>query len=418
MQASNDEPTFNHDLLIHPGDARVAHELYPSLAVVLHHRELIDYFKGFNDRADHAKRKSRKLGTCAILLAGAAIVMAAVEVVISALWPVSGFASLTVGLFAAVCGLSSLAVGASGILFGRRKHEWLINRFMGERIRQYHFQSLIAQLPFIIAMASAGNDKNTIVNVRSKAQVTAEDEKPAETNAVDSFLKDRHRRFIEFQSAFEGEQKEAKFESAVGPDGEDDWWLCESQSTFSVVENQPDLHHFFKAYRRLRLQHQLDFTNFKLKSDYKLFSEMPATQADVLADVSNISFWFIMFVHVCVFIIIMSAAAVWTSDLLSSRPQDFQAGSFAPIVSHTFGGAIIILAVVSLCAHAFGQGLQPEREVERYQQYRSTLKSILEQFDGTDGPTEKIKIMRQTERAAFDEMRNFLVTHRRSSFTM
>lgn len=36
------------------------------------------------------------------------------------------------------------------------KHEWLINRFMGERIRQFHVQSLSAQLPEILAMAGIG----------------------------------------------------------------------------------------------------------------------------------------------------------------------------------------------------------------------------------------------------------------------
>ena len=75
--------------------------------------------------------------------------------------------------------------------------------------------------------------------------------------------------------------------------------------------------------------------------------------------------------------------------------------------------------MVSLCAHAFAQGLQPEREVERYQQYSSAINSILTDFDGTKDATEKIKIMWQMERAAFIEMRNFFITHQeRSSFAM
>jgi hypothetical protein len=80
--------------------------------------------------------------------------------------------------------------------------------------------------------------------------------------------------------------------------------------------------------------------------------------------------------------------------------------------------AIIVIAVVALAARAFQQGLQPEREIERYQQYRSAVQGILEQFDESDLPSQKVMAMRRMERVAFDEMRTFLITNDRSSFAI
>jgi hypothetical protein len=67
---------------------------------------------------------------------------------------------------------------------------------------------------------------------------------------------------------------------------------------------------------------------------------------------------------------------------------------------------------------AVEQGLQPEREIERYQQYRSGVRAILERYDHAVSQNAKIEIMREMERLAFEEMRNFLITNERSRFVM
>jgi hypothetical protein len=73
---------------------------------------------------------------------------------------------------------------------------------------------------------------------------------------------------------------------------------------------------------------------------------------------------------------------------------------------------------MGLVVRAFEQGLQPEREIERYQQYRSAVQSVLERFEKAETVVEKLNSMRQMERVAFDEMRNFLLTSDRSSFVV
>ena len=411
MQASVKKPKFNHDLLIHPADLTTARALYPSLVDALFHPELIEYFKQFDDQAIDAKRKSRKLGTWAILLGGAAIAMAAIDVAIRVLSPGDVPILLIIGLIAAAFGLYSAALGAIGTLFGARKHEWLINRFMGERVRQFHFQSLIAQLPEILAMAGTGKDQEA--KDRSEAEVRDEKDKHVEATATDSFLKDRHRRFVAFQAAFDELPREAKFSVTVGAGGEAGGWLCEPHNKLPALQNQPALQVFIEAYREIRIQHQLDYANYKLTSDPKIFSDMPRRQSELLTNVSKFGIQFVVVVHICVLLIIVIS---FLGRLLFGYQTGLDA---AMVVTGIFAFAIIALAVVSLCAHAFAQGLQPEREVERYQQYGSAINSISADFDAAQDATEKIKIMWQMERAAFIEMRNFLITHHeRSSFAM
>ena len=168
------------------------------------------------------------------------------------------------------------------------------------------------------------------------------------------------------------------------------------------------------AYRQLRINHQLGYANHKLKSDDKIFSNMPLRQAEILENMSKAGIAWLFFIHLSVLIVILFTFGILTVGV----PLDISIPHAAPVISDIFSVAIIVIAVVALSARAFQQGLQPEREIERYQQYRSTVQSILEQFDEADTPSRKIRVMRQMERAAFDEMRNFLQTYDRSSFAM
>jgi hypothetical protein len=256
VSSSATEHKFNDDLLANDEDRKVIHELYPTLEHVLYHPELIHAFRRYNDLADAAKAVSRKWGRWAIVLAAVAISLAAVEIVADrkdAEW------SLVIGAVAAVCGVTSVVIGAFGVLFGSRKREWLHNRFMGERIRQFHFQSFVGLLPEILASLSHDNDRAE--QMREK------------------FESERRIRFLQFQNEFD-RNLDSKFTSLFGPHGEAECWLNDSGHTSPVSECRPELEPFFAAYRHLRIKHQLDFANYKLQSDHKLLSGMPVRRSD------------------------------------------------------------------------------------------------------------------------------------------
>jgi hypothetical protein len=209
----------------------------------------------------------------------------------------------------------------------------------------------------------------------------------------------------QFQDEFHG-KVDSKFTSLIGAHGEADWWLPDSQPAIRVSEHRQDLDSYFSAYRHLRIKHQLDYAYYKLQSDHRIFSAMPLRQAEVLENVSKAGIAWLFLMHVSVLLLI----GVVLLGIVVSDP--------ARVVSVLFNVAIVVIGIAALSARAFQQGLQPEREVERYQQYRSAVQSILDQFDQANTPAQKIEVMRQMERRSFDEMRNFLLTHKRSSFAM
>src|SRR5258705_3904324 len=200
-----DDHKFNDDLLANDGDLDRIKDRYPALVPVLHDPELIAYFAQYNVAAGAAKSKSRISGKWAIVLGAIAIALAAVEI---ASWSLGSHVPkglpLLIGAVAAVCGLCSVGIGALNVLFGARKRDWLHSRFMGERIRQFHFQGLVARLPEIIALLEAEGERATQLQ--------------------DAYQKESRRLLAIFKDRFEG-HVDAKFTSAIGPYGDRHVWL-------------------------------------------------------------------------------------------------------------------------------------------------------------------------------------------------
>jgi hypothetical protein len=181
------------------------------------------------------------------------------------------------------------------------------------------------------------------------------------------------------------------------------WLFAGATKRKPAADMQDDkaLDPIFDAYRELRIVHQLDYTNYKLQDDHRVISAMPRRQAAVITQLIFGSILLLVVMHVGVLVGVL-----------------FHGSIFAAF--HSRGAIVVIiwLALAALAIRAIEQGLQPEREIERYQQYRSGVRAILERYDEATSQIAKIRIMREMERLAFDEMRNFLVTNERSRFVM
>lgn len=79
MAADFDKQKFNDDLLLGQTDREVAARRYPTILHVLDNPELRNYFATFDAPANRAKRSSRTAGFIAIVLAGAALMVAAAD---------------------------------------------------------------------------------------------------------------------------------------------------------------------------------------------------------------------------------------------------------------------------------------------------------------------------------------------------
>jgi hypothetical protein len=155
--ASFDERKFNDDLLMQEADRELAAKKYPSIFHVLDHPELRELFVQFDRPATHAKRTGLKAGLSAIGFGFCALAAAALELLIthSAHDTPAAHAEEWTGIVLAAIsglfGLLSFAIGTMGVLSAGRKRRWLHYRLMTERLRQFHFQTLVLRLPQILA---------------------------------------------------------------------------------------------------------------------------------------------------------------------------------------------------------------------------------------------------------------------------
>jgi hypothetical protein len=392
MPREFDQHKFNDDLLLEQADRDVAARRYPTVFHALDHLELREYFQLFDPSAIRAKRRSRIAGFFAICLGCMALMLAATEhlvdpasdtlpafvvknlpaSVVSLLPNVSRSTSLATAT--SLTAISSIAIAGMGLLFARNKRQWLFQRLMTERIRQFHFQTLVFRLPDI--SASLQDDQ-----------------------ARDDFKAKRQEWFEAFKKRMDG-KLDSEFAEIVRDDPQVDAWLHEERGEPTEIKESQHLAPLFRAYRELRIMHQIDYANCKLVDDQKLFSGSPPRQAAVLRNAGYACIIVLVVIHFLILIGAVSQALFWT-----------QFRSELSVI-------VMIVAFTALGVQTLEQGLQPERETERYQQYNIAIRAIRERYDNARSQADKIRVMQEMERAAFDEMRNFMMTFSKARFVM
>ena len=381
---------------------------------ILNCSEIASYLNQYTTKADRAKMTSTICGFLAIVLGSLAIVLAAIEI-ITELPEILGAsvseaardtqaslqnkacsygnlnrtcAPLAIGFSAAVFGLISMAIASIGLLFGPRKQEWLRNRFRGERIRQFHYQSLIHLLPQIAAYLQDGTKQKQ------------EEFENKQRRLFEKFKRD-------FDNNFESKYSDAsKYGDTSEDSAEEDCWLVPMQpeSLSPIWDHSANLNIFLDEYKRHRIEHQINYVTSKLRDDYKLFSSSPVRQAKILNVIAAAGVAWLLLIHTAALVLV---ALTLVGSLTALGP-----------LSIVFSVAIITIAVVALATRALEQGLQPEREFERYRQFKVKLTSIRKRFTEAKTVDQKVSVMRQMECAAFDELVIFIVTHERDSFAL
>jgi len=352
---------FNDDLLLTDADQILAQERFPEVFHALNFPDLRDIFVRYDAQANRAKHLSRRAGIVAIFLGVVALLGASGTAIYEA--SLGQWWSRAIGGISAFLGIASLLVGSIGALTGQAKQRWLSNRLMTERLRQFQFQMLVCRISEVL-------------------------ESTGDQTARDRFISKRRAWLTEFMLAHQGHLT-ARLRSTLDDDAENDFLLHLPELRRPSTASERSLLQLFSAYRLLRLEHQLQFANYALRTDEAIFSTSCVRQLGILRDVS-LGFIFIVFLaHLAV---ALALAASWRS---------FPALHLA----------IIWLVIGILAVRTVEEGLQPGREVERYAQYRAAILSLLKRFDGAASPSERISVMLETERAAYQEMRGFLKTN-------
>ncbi|MCK5232332.1 MAG: hypothetical protein KAR13_18820, partial [Desulfobulbaceae bacterium] len=342
-----------------------------SVLHVLDHPELRKVFSKYDEPANSAKKRSRLLGFIAIAFGVVALLGASAAPLYH-----GGPWAVVIGSVSALAGILSVLIGWWGLLFSEKKREWLHNRLMTERLRQFHFQTI-----------------------------------PCRFNDIITSLKnqDTYKRLCEqwletIKQRFEGHLN-ARYTSVTSNTIDDsEVWLHECQSSNLAQENatKDELKQLLDAYRELRINHQLQYANYKLRQGSTVFTDASKKQGLIFKNTSLVLIVVVFAIHM----VIAFMTAFGISEVL---------GEVGMKILHV---AAIWVAITALASRALEEGLQPDREIERYEDYRLGVQSILNRYEAAQSLSEKISIMQEMERLSYDEMQNFLRTHDKARFVM
>ncbi len=293
-----------------------------------------------------------------------------------------------------------------GLFHSKSKRIWLYHRMMTERLRQFHFQTILHEWPQVVAACETENPQTR-----------------------DAFLAQRDLDLDEFMGGFKG-NADARFMALVSDDTDMLCWIKENVNPSDEAVNSPIENVLFRAYRRLRIQHQIDYCNHKLHRGGFLFRQTLREQAKTFAGVGLLLIFLVLGLHV-------AEAVVGAVQL---RAKDAETGQEAVNVDqgeadenrdqadkekHQDIPVPIILSVISmwiaivaLALHTLADGLRVHAELDRYWEYRASLTHLARRFDAAPSAGERLQVMEELEQISFDEMRGFLHAHDSARFVM
>jgi hypothetical protein len=365
---------FNTDLLLKPEDRRAFEALYPKLLFAFNDDELRALFDEHDKVANDAKKGSQIWGARAVALVTAALMAASFDLMLHD--PAPWRAPLA--LAAACAGIVGTAIGFFGVMFGAAKQRWLERRYVTERLRQLHFQTLIAWAPEIV--------------------------RAAETGDTAAFLQARRARLVQFK-AQHVDHVGAKLAAATSDRSDDgEAWMVAPRGEIAAFAG-PQAQELLKALEQLRIGHQLDFAEWKLRADYRFFSSSPLRQAAMFSGAALVCVLLLLVAHAWPLAAYLGALA----GLLSRESAE------TPALLHV---AAMWFAILALAARTLEEGFQSQREVERYRHYASALRLVRARFGAAGAPGEKLEALRELEDVAYEEMVNFLKSNHEARFVM
>jgi hypothetical protein len=153
----------NSDLLIEDEDRSFFSRHYPAFAAIFDWPDLRSLFATYARSAAIARKRSRRAGVFAVATGFLSLCVAATVPLADELTRSSGISKLStqavLGSIAAILATISMLVGYTQVLKGEAKTRWLTNRFWTERIRQFHFQLIVNNLPAVLL---AVKDRNKL----------------------------------------------------------------------------------------------------------------------------------------------------------------------------------------------------------------------------------------------------------------
>jgi hypothetical protein len=355
-------PFDNHDLMAEAPEARD-----DSVRFAFEFPELLARFRAADARANRAKRNNRRLGYASVFLVLAALLIASSAPAQHELH-VSKETTVALGYVAAALGLIGSLLAFVGMHGRSPRRIWLQNRLVTELLRLFHFRFIASRLPEIARIKGDEARKQTYLAERAAA----------------------------FARLVEGPLTDPAAELGRITQGSGAYDFSHmTESRLEGSEDSATAEKVLAAWRVLRLDWQLSYTNEMLahRSRAHRMSILQTEHA------------FARFAWFCVGLIILLHVIQVFGEQLRLPHAWLEL-------------AVVWTALAALGARALEDGLQPQREVERYEQYRAGIKVAKDRLGGSDGLSGDLEIIRTFERTGLEEMWIFMRTHYRSRFML
>jgi hypothetical protein len=373
---------YNDDLLANSDDQTAVKTLFPGVFHVLDHPELRAEFAKYNNLSSRAKRYVHRLGMVAVALAALALLSSAATPILKAVEGIPNLSPSAAKVFQSLQAVSVVLevaglVALGGLWISDWKKQWLEARLMTEKLRAWHFQTLI-----------------------HRGKEIEESCTPGDPNAVAKYQEERAKWFTLFLHQHRGKLDSQLHELIESPESSYAA-LHEHQSNYTPGSKTLDA--VFEAYKALRLRHQADYAAHKLRRD------------------TNQPFW---------------TPHRWPTSVLKERLGSLS--SFC-IIGALFASAYVVVAhfadlpladspampAVSLCflvlnvtARGIMDGFAVREESQRYVDYAGEVRYLLTRFESTRDQSERLQLMQDMERAAIEELKGFLRAHSEAKFVV
>jgi len=379
IQGPRSDPFTNwpdSDLLAGADDQEFLRRHYGAIAPIFDWPELRTLFEAFSAPARQSRARGRRLGVRALAAGFASLALIALLPMIAVL-PAPDDAATTrrEAIFGAVAAFFALIAIIMVFVQARRgqaKTRWLANRFCAERIRQFHFQLILNNLPRIVA-AIADRDK-MIGWLR--------------------FRKDQLDRFEHEFVRFAGEN----LQRLLANDADDRTWLVrEWFEPGAVPPASAELEALLQVMREQRLGIQRRYAALKLKDGW----HSPDTRARAAARAGDTLTMLLLFATLGVGAAAGLAALKVDTELVRA-------------VALTLAG---VCSAGIVAVRVLDQGLQLSAEAERCKWYLAFVESLELRFTHADA-RRKVDLLREMEQLCYQEMHRFVASVANSRFVM
>jgi hypothetical protein len=366
----------NSDLLIDEEDRAFFARHFPAFATIFDWPELRALFEIYEAAAEGARKHSRRAGVVAIAAGFLSLAVAAVVPLVDEFSRSNPskqlHAQAVLGGIAAAFAIVSMLIGYTQVLTGEGKARWLTNRFWSERIRQFHFQLIVNNLPTLVAAIQNKSDFRAWVEFRARE--------------LDRFKHDYLRGV------------EDKIHHLDVDEAEDRPWLCsEWERAGPVPAASPEFDELLKLLEQQRFGVQQRYAERKLINGW----HSPESRAQ----------WVLKLSDTLTAVLLLATIIVGVGSIMA----------FTEGTNPAFRLAAGLVAAISSCSivamRALKEGLLFSADAERYRWYLAAVRNLYRRYEHADRP-QKVSLFRELEHVAYQEMRRFILSGAQARFVM